>query len=149
MVRVKLRETGHAILLLRMTGTTTSGMTKGAVDRPKHITTPRKNGRNPEVQLLIYPHMYVALTCMNVGNTNLTTSQLRDEDAFDRRQILAATEVSRSYQSATEKRDNHNWDYVGHWPRGKREGHQEAVEFTQKRAAWHTDVRTLAHFWFP
>ena len=76
--------------------------------------------------------------------------QLRDEDSFDNRQSAAATEASRCFQSASEKRDDHNWNYIGHWPREKREGHKYAVKFARDRSnenetksQKHLDVRAL------
>lgn len=72
-------ETGYAILLSKPTGINTSKMTRGAVDRPESIRLPTV-GRSLEVQPLISPYMYVALACVNPGNTNITTSHLRNED---------------------------------------------------------------------
>ena len=69
---------------------------------------------------------------MNTSNVNLTTLQLRDEDIYDQRQSLLAAEASRSYQSASEKRNDHNNNYIGHWPREARKGHLHAVITTRE-----------------
>lgn len=112
---------GHAILLSKPTGMTTSKMTNDPVDRPENIRTLSKDGRNLEVQPLIYPYMYVTLACANLGNTNITTSH-GNEDGFDRHQGFAATEVSTSHQSFAENRNDYNSDYVGQHE--KRERHK-------------------------
>lgn len=87
---------------------------------------------------------------MNLSKLNFTSIQLRNEDQFDQRQILAAAEASRSYRSTSEKRNDHNYDYIGHWPRARREGHIEGVTFAQERSVKygnesqrHRDVRRL------
>lgn len=110
----------------------------------------KTNGKNREVQPLIYPHMYATPACANQSNANLTKPQLRNEDEFDRRQSLAATGISKSYQSVAEKRNNHNNDYIGHWPREERRGHKGAVKFAKGEAdkysdesQRHVDVRRL------
>lgn len=102
---------GHAILLSKPTGMTTSKMKNDPVDycRPENIRTLSKNGRNLEVQPLIYPYMYVALACVNLGNTNITTSHLRNKDDLNRRQAFAATEVSTSHQSFAEDYNVTTW----------------------------------------
>ena len=69
-----------------------------------------------------------------MSNVQFYHIQLRDEDSFDQRQSAAAAEASRFFQSASEKRDDHNNNYIGHWRREKREGHLEAVTFAQDRS---------------
>lgn len=68
------------------------------------------------------------------GKTAYLPPHLRNEDSYDQRQSLAAAEVSRSYQSAEEKRIDHNNNYIGHWPREKRDGHKKAVKFARDEA---------------
>ena len=87
---------------------------------------------------------------MNISNVQFHHIQLRDEDSFDNRQSAAATEASRYFQSASGKRHDHNNNYIGHWPRDKREGHKNAVTFAQDRSnenrtksQKHIDVRIL------
>lgn len=99
-------------------------------------------------------HISPNLTRANPWNANLTALQLRNEDSYDQRQSLAAAEVSRSYQSAEEKRIDHNNNYIGHWPREKRDGHKKAVKFARDEAVLygeesrrHRDVRRLVPFW--
>ena len=93
------------------------------------------------------------LARVNPRTADLTTFQLRDEDNFDQRQSSAAAQASRSYQTVSEKRNDHNNDYIGHWPRKKRDGHEEAVDFARERSIAygnksqrHRDVRRLAVF---
>ena len=93
------------------------------------------------------------LALVKPRKTNLITLQLRNEDAFDQRQSKAATGVSRSWQSTAEKRNDHNNDYIGHWPREKRKPHVEAVNWAYGKSAKfeeesqrHTNVRRLASF---
>ena len=65
---------------------------------------------------------------------------MRDEDGHDQRQSLLAAEASRSYQSACEKRYEHNDNYIGHSSHEKRDTHEDAafhvgnksVEYTNK-----------------
>lgn len=97
------------------------------------------------------PHVRICAHTWAVCNANVTTFQLRSEDDYDQRQSLAATAASRSYQSADEKRNDHNNKYIGHWPRGKRKGHKDAVTFAREKAVKygkesqeHRDVRRLA-----
>ena len=85
------------------------------------------------------------------SKTNIITLQLRNEDAFDQRQSKAATGVSRSWQSAAGKRNDHNNNYIGHWPREKRKTHVAAVKWArdesadfEKESQRHTNVRRLA-----
>lgn len=93
------------------------------------------------------------LARVNPTTADLTTFQLRDEDSFDQRQGLAAAQASRTYQTASEKRNDHNNDYIGHWPRKQRDGHKKAVDTARKRSIAygdrsqrHRDVRILALF---
>lgn len=87
-------------------------------------------------------HMCTILARVKRSNANLLTLQLRDEDIFDQRQSLRAAEASRSFQSESEKRDDHNEDYIGHWPREKREGHDLAVWHARdKSVRWENESR--------
>lgn len=79
--------------------------------------------------------MYVALACVNLGNTNITTSHLGNEDQFDRHQGFAATEVSTSHQSFAENRNDYNSDYVGQHE--KRERHKGGVKSAHSRTVWY------------
>lgn len=94
------------------------------------------------------------VTYVSPSNANITTLQLRDEDSFDQRQSLLAADVSRSWESASQKRIDHNDNYIAHWPREKRSGHKEAVTYAQKKSVKygrevqkHRDVRIMAPFW--
>ena len=87
---------------------------------------------------------------MNFSNGQLHHLQLRNEDAFDTRQSSAALEASRGYQSAREKRDEHNDNYIGHFSREQRRKHLRAVPWAQARSNEnrarsqdHLDVRVL------
>ena len=87
---------------------------------------------------------------MNLSNVQFHHLQLRNEDAFDTRQSSAATEASRRYQSATDKRDEHNDNYIGHWNREQRKDHFDAASWAQARSnenrarsQKHLDVRIL------
>ena len=119
------RRAGLEGLRSKPTLMTTSERRKEAIAWPRTIEGTRKHGKNQGVQPINYPHMYATLACVNQSNAYLTKPQLRDEDEFDRRQSLAAANISKSYQSVAEKRNNHNNDYIGHWPREKRRGHKK------------------------
>ncbi|CAF9920034.1 MAG: hypothetical protein ALECFALPRED_001410 [Alectoria fallacina] len=73
------------------------------------------------------------------GSTAYLPPHLRDEDSFDQRQGLAAAQASRTYQTASEKRNDHNNDYIGHWPRKQRDGHKKAVDTARKRSIAYGD----------
>ena len=96
------------------------------------------------------PHVCSRFKCVNLSNVQFHHLQLRNEDAFDTRQSSAAAEASRRYQSAREKRDEHNDNYIGHWKREQREVHFEAASWAQARSnenrarsQKHLDVRIL------
>ena len=102
------------------------------------------------------PHVCPHSCFVNKSNVLFYHIQLRDEDSFDQRQSAAATEASRYFQSASEKRYDHNYNYIGHWPREKREGHKHAVTFAQDRSnenktksQKHLDVRVLTPCMIP
>ena len=144
------RSTGLEGLRSEPTWMTTSERRKEARGEPRFMKGTKTNGKNREVQQIIYPHMYATPACANQSNANLTKPQLQNEDEFDRRQSLAATGISKSYQSVAEKRNNHNNDYIGHWPREERRGHKGAVIFAKGEAdkysdesQRHVDVRRL------
>ena len=76
---------------------------------------------------------------------------MRSEEDFDRRQSLDATRISKSYESAVEKRTDHGLDYIGHMSKAQRDKHQEPIEdngneaaYYQREAQRYTDVRRLA-----
>ncbi len=113
----------------------------GGIQKLNHLCTPA------------CMHMCTILARVKRSNANLTTFQLRDEDIFDQRQNLRAAEASRSFQSESEKRNDHNEDYIGHWPREKREGHEQAVGYARDNSVWcenesrkHRNVCRLASF---
>ena len=147
---------GLRIYPSKMISANTSEMSEEVSDRSASMREARKNGRNPKAQPLMYPHMYAYvhdIARVKRTNANLTTLRLRDEDIFDQRQSLRAAEASRFFQSASEKRDDHNDDYIGHWPREKRDGHEDAVKWARDNSVrWenesrkHRNVCRLAHF---
>ena len=59
LVRMKTRRIGLRALQSARTAATTSGMKKKVGKRSGNMREPIKNGKNPEIPLLIYPHMYV------------------------------------------------------------------------------------------
>ena len=144
------------ILPSKSTTMATSKMEKEALDRPNPMRVTRKNGKSPEFNRLSTPpctYMCPNLARVNPRTADLTTFQLRDEDSFDQRQSSAAAQASRTYPTVSEKRNDHNNDYIGHWPRKQRDGHKEAVDFARKRSIAygdksqrHRDVRRLAFF---
>ena len=94
------------------------------------------------------------MASVNRSNADYNLLQLRDEDGFDQRQSRLAAEASRSYQSASEKRYEHNDNYIGHWSRAKRERHEEAAVYVgdesiayENESRKHRDVRITAPFW--
>lgn len=99
-------------------------------------------------------HLCLNVANVNRSNTDFTLPQMRDEDGHDQRQSQLAAEASRSYQSACEKRYEHNDNYIGHWSCEKRDTHEEAafragnksVQYGNKSQK-HRDVRNLAPFW--
>ena len=98
-------------------------------------------------------HLCLNMASVNRSNADFTLPQMRDEDGHDQRQSRLATEASRSYQSACEKRYEHNDNYIGHWSHEKRDTHEEAAfrvgdksaEYGNK-AQKHRDFRSLAPF---
>ena len=131
-------------------------MAKEQRERSKNIRVRRRNGTNLEVRPRIYLRMYANvpnLARVNPRNANHTALQ-RNEDSYNQRQSLAAAEASRSYKSEAEKRKDHNSNYIGHWPREKREKHRNAVIYAQDKSVSyevesqkHRDVHRLKSFW--